>query len=182
MFIRTKIDLVLNKLQCLICHKIKLKQTSHKNLWNIYFLLKQIHQDEISFLLLSPFICDDASNIEQDLEGSTQQSSRFTATYQPSRKLSKLDEPDMQDTAGEVGMISSAMYSCGPLNIDEQKKDDQLEPIYSSFAPIQGRSPEDLLEAMDDRERWRERVRDICADCVTWWWWGWYVCNILHGK
>ena len=27
-----------------------------------------------------------------------------------------------------------------------------------------GCSPEDLPEAMNDRERWRERVRDICAD------------------
>ena len=29
-----------------------------------------------------------------------------TATYLSSRKLSKLDEPDMQDTAGEVGTSS----------------------------------------------------------------------------
>ena len=28
------------------------------------------------------------------------------ATYQPSQKLSKLDEPDMRNTAGEVGMSS----------------------------------------------------------------------------
>ena len=34
-------------------------------------------------------------------------------------------------------------------------------------------SPEDLLEAMDDREGWWERVRDIRADGVTWWWWWW---------
>ena len=32
-------------------------------------------------------------------------------------------------------------------------------------------SPEDLWEGMDDREGWQERVRDICADGVTWWWW-----------
>ena len=32
-----------------------------------------------------------------------------------------------------------------------------------------GCSPEDLPEAMDDRERWRERVRDIRADSATWW-------------
>ena len=31
------------------------------------------------------------------------QNSSCTATYHPSRKLSKLDEPDMRDTAGEVG-------------------------------------------------------------------------------
>ena len=34
-----------------------------------------------------------------------------------------------------------------------------------------GCSPEDLLEAMDDREGGRERVRDIRADSATWWWW-----------
>ena len=34
-----------------------------------------------------------------------------------------------------------------------------------------GGSPEDLPEAMDDREGWRKRVRDIRADGVTWWWW-----------
>ena len=33
-------------------------------------------------------------------------------------------------------------------------------------------SPEDLLEAMNDGERWRKRVRDILADGTTgWWWW-----------
>ena len=34
--------------------------------------------------------------------GNTLQNTRCTATYHPSRKLSKLDEPDMQDTAREV--------------------------------------------------------------------------------
>ena len=34
-----------------------------------------------------------------------------------------------------------------------------------------GCSPEDLPEAMNDREKWRERVRDICASGTTWWWW-----------
>ena len=32
-----------------------------------------------------------------------------------------------------------------------------------------GCSPEDLLEAMNDREKSRERVRDICASSTTWW-------------
>ena len=30
---------------------------------------------------------------------------------------------------------------------------------------------EDLPEAMNDKERWRERVRDIRADGMTRWWW-----------
>ena len=34
-----------------------------------------------------------------------------------------------------------------------------------------GCSPEDLPEVMNDREKWRERVRDICASGTTWWWW-----------
>ena len=31
-------------------------------------------------------------------------------------------------------------------------------------------SPEDLPKALSDREKWRERVRDICAGGTTWWW------------
>ena len=34
-----------------------------------------------------------------------------------------------------------------------------------------GCCPEDLPEAMNDREKWRERVRDIHATSTTWWWW-----------
>ena len=33
-----------------------------------------------------------------------------------------------------------------------------------------GCSLEDLPEAMDNREGWRERVREIYADGMTWWW------------
>ena len=37
-----------------------------------------------------------------------------------------------------------------------------------------GCSPEELPEAVDDREKWRERVSDIRADGATWWWWWWW--------
>ena len=37
-----------------------------------------------------------------------------------------------------------------------------------------GCNPEDLPEAMNDREKWREMVKDICADGTTWWWWWWW--------
>ena len=37
-----------------------------------------------------------------------------------------------------------------------------------------GCSPEDLPEAMNDREEWRERVRDIRGTSTTWWWWWHY--------
>ena len=38
-----------------------------------------------------------------------------------------------------------------------------------------GCSPEELAEEMNDREKWRERVRDIRTSGTTWWWW-WPVC------
>ena len=37
-----------------------------------------------------------------------------------------------------------------------------------------GCCPEDLPEAMNDREKRRERVRDIRATSTTWWWWWWW--------
>ena len=38
-----------------------------------------------------------------------------------------------------------------------------------------GCSPEDLPKAMNNREKWRERVRDIHATSTTWWWWWWVL-------
>ena len=46
----------------------------------------------------------------------------------------------------------------------EQKQGNQLEPTYSEDT---GCSPEDLPEAMNDREERRERVRDIRAGGTT---------------
>ena len=42
-----------------------------------------------------------------------------------------------------------------------------------------GCNPEDLPEAMNDKEHWRERVRDIRASGSTWWWWWWWWWVIL---
>ena len=43
-----------------------------------------------------------------------------------------------------------------------------------------GCCPEDLPRAMNDREEWRERVRDIRTTSAIWWWWWWllptYTC------
>ena len=63
--------------------------------------------------------------------GNTPQSSSCTSTYLPSRKLSKLDEPDMQVTAGEAGTISY-----GPPVMAEKKQGDQLKPTYRSSVRI----------------------------------------------
>ena len=40
-----------------------------------------------------------------------------------------------------------------------------------------GCCPEDLPRLMNDREKWREKVRDIRATNTTWWWW-WCSVNI----
>ena len=115
------------------------------------------------------------------------QSSSCTATYHLSWKLSKLDEPDIRDTAGEVGMKSEVTYSFGPLHVDKQRQDDQLEPIYHSSVLIQDVDFEDLTEAMDNREGWLERVREIHAGGATWWWWydstwDWTLVSRAFGK
>ena len=60
----------------------------------------------------------------------------LTAPYLPSRKLSKLDEPDMQDTAGEsgTGLISDVLL--WTPHVAEQKQGNLLEPTYSSSVRI----------------------------------------------
>ena len=41
-----------------------------------------------------------------------------------------------------------------------------------------GYDPENQPEAMNDREKWQERVRDIRASGMIWWWW-WLSCRWL---
>ena len=51
-----------------------------------------------------------------------------------------------------------------------------------------GCCPEDLPRAMNDREEWRERVRDIRAASTIWWWWWkpdrhcWLISKIQSGR
>ena len=42
-----------------------------------------------------------------------------------------------------------------------------------------GCCPEDLPRAMNDREEWRKRVRDIRAASTIWWWW-WYIFKFKY--
>ena len=46
------------------------------------------------------------SNTKQVLEAAPHKRAGCTTTYHPSQKLSNLEEPDMWDTSGEVGMNS----------------------------------------------------------------------------
>ena len=63
----------------------------------------------------------------------TLQGTNYMVTYHLSRKLYKLDEPDMPDTAGEARTSSKVMYFCGPPHMANQKQDDQLDHTYSSY-------------------------------------------------
>ena len=77
---------------------------SYFKLFSLFKVLIQLIQFSIS--IFNVLLKNAASNIEQILGDSTPQSSSCTATYHPSRKLSKLDKPDMRDTAGEFGTSS----------------------------------------------------------------------------
>ena len=65
-------------------------------------------------------------------------------------------------------------FSTGPLRTNVKGLNDQLELIYTFFT-VTVCSLEDLSEAMDDRDEWRERDREIRANSTTWWWWWWYT-------
>ena len=45
-----------------------------------------------------------------------------------------------------------------------------------------GCNPEDLPETMNDKEKWRERVRDIRAGGTTWWWYIYIYIYIFRAK
>ena len=45
-----------------------------------------------------------------------------------------------------------------------------------------GCCPEDLPRAMNDREEWRERVRDIRAASRIWWWWYIYIYIYIYSS
>ena len=43
-----------------------------------------------------------------------------------------------------------------------------------------GCNPEDLPGVMNDREKWRERVRDIHVGGTTWWWLSYLILKIYY--
>ena len=84
---------------------------------------------------------------------STPRSSSSTDTYHPSRKLSKLGEPDMRDTT---------------VNMDEQRQDVQLEPTYNSSVLIQDVFLKTCQKQWTIEKGVEKGVRDIRADGPIW--------------
>ena len=87
----------------------------------------------------------------------------YTATCLPSQKLSKLDEPGMQDTAGgDRDKLISDVLLWTPI-YGRAKAGRPARTYIEQLCENTGCSP----EAMNDRDKWRERVRDILASGTT---------------
>ena len=87
-----------------------------------------------------------------------------------SRNLFKLDEPDMLEKQGRTHKWCTLM---DPTH-GRAKTGRPARTYIQQLCEDTGCCPEDLPEAMNDREKWRERVRDIRATSTTWWWWWWW--------
>ena len=100
-------------------------------------------------------------------DGNIPQGINYTATCLPSRKLSMLDEPEMQDTAGEELIRDVLLWT---PSYGQAKAGRPARTYIQQLCEDTGCSLEDLPETMNDREKCRERVRDIRASGTTWWW------------
>ena len=91
-----------------------------------------------------------------------------------------LDEPDMQGHCwrSRDELISDVLLWTPTYG--RAKAGRPARTYIQQLCEDTGCSPEDLPEAMNDREKWRERVRDICATSMTWWWWWIYI--YIYGK
>ena len=121
-----------------------------------------------------------ASNIEQVLEATHPQSTNYTATYLPSRKLSKLRRIRH---AGHCWRSRDELISDVLLwnpTYGRAKVGRPARTYIQQLCEDTGRSPGDLPEAMNDREKWQERVKDIRASSTTWWWWCMVCANSFN--
>ena len=125
-----------------------------------------------------------ASNIEQVLAATPHKSPSIRPPAPPSRKLSKLDEPDMHGHCwrSRYELISDVLLWT-PI-YGREKAGWPARTYIQQLCEDTGCSPEDLPEAMYDREKWRERVRDMRASGMTWLWWLYiyiyiYICCIF---
>ena len=95
--------------------------------------------------------------------GNTPKYTNCTATYLISRKLFKLDEPDMQDELISDVLLWTPTHG-------HAKAGRPAGTYIPQLCEDTGCCPEDLPEAMNDREKWQGRVRDIRATSTKWWW------------
>ena len=95
----------------------------------------------------------------------TPQSTCCTATYLPSRKLSKTNQTCRVLLEKQDELISDVLL--WTPSYDRAKAGRPARTNIQQLCEAAGCCPEDLPEAMNDREEWRERVRDIRAGSMT---------------
>ena len=102
-----------------------------------------------------------------NLGGNIPQNSSCTSTYHPSWKPSKLDKQYMRDTAGEL-IRDVLLWTPSHVwaNVGRPARTYQQQLCTDTEC-----STEDLPRAMEDRDEWQERAREICANGPTCWWW-----------
>ena len=71
------------------------------------------------------------------------------------------------------------MYSYGSPTHGRAKAGRPARTYIQQLCEDTGCCPEDLPRAMNDREEWRERVRDIRAASTIWWWWCWWCPSLF---
>ena len=96
-------------------------------------------------------------------------SSSYTATSIPS--LKPPDEQDMLETAGEIWTNDVLFWipSHGRASVGRLART-YLQQLYADAGCIL----EDLLKAMDNRDKWWGRIREIRVRGTAWWWWWWW--------
>ena len=73
--------------------------------------------------------------------------------------------------------IVSDVLLCTPA-YGQAKAGQPVRTYIEQLCEDTGCNPEDLPKVMNDREKWRERVRHIRAGGMTWWWWWWWQLHI----
>ena len=115
-----------------------------------------------------------ACNPQQVLAATPNKTPTVLATCPLSRKLFKLDEPKMQ---GHCWRSRDELIRDVLLWIPTHGRAKAGRPARTYIQQLcedTGCCPEDLPRAMNDREEWRKRVRDIRAASTIWWWW-WFI-------
>ena len=135
----------------------------------------------VSILLYGSTTWTLTKRLEKKLDGSytrmlraklnTPQSTNYTATCLPSRKLSKVRRTRH---AGHCWRSKDELISDVLLwtpTYGRAKAGRPARTYIQQLCEDTGCSPEDMPEAMNDRAKWLERVTDITASGMTWWWW-----------
>ena len=104
------------------------------------------------------------SSIEQVLASTPHETPTIQTLAPPSRKLYKLDEPDTCWRSKDE-LISDVLLWTPTYG--RAKAGQPARTYIQQLCEDTGCNPEDLPEAMNDREKWRERVRDIRAGGTT---------------